>query len=210
MKYSKIEGDQVVNADSIALPANLVFRPNGSNQMIVSLDVYNQDQFKRDEKGNPYYEGKPTTIKIGDVVKVVKKQDNVNGKNYWFTEGGLMIPKEKDLFKLTDTPQNVSDTPTNTTVPTAEVNSSSVKSSIGISVGEYLLINYGYSLLASTILGVIGYKIASKRKKSKFLLTTMGIGIGITAGNYASKFHFKKIGFTNKANPLSQMINPEL
>ena len=196
MRYSKIEGDSVVNVDSIALPVNLVFRPT---YIVEKLDVYNKNQFRRDSSGLPYYDGAPTAIKVGDIIKVVSKQDNVNGKNYWFTEGGLMIPKESGFFKLTDDQQNVNDA-----IPDYAPEIVEEKSNV-IPVEKFLAIQFGYPLLAGVLLGFVGYKLASKYKKSKALFVMTGIATGITAGSYISKFHFKKVGFSKQSETLKQM-----
>ncbi len=192
MRYSKIEGDLPTDINSIVFPSNLIFKPTGG---ITKLDVYNKIQFQRDQSGKVFYDGKPTTLNVGDVLKIVSTQDGINGKNYWFTEGGLMIPKEKGLFKLTDAKQTIADT-----VPDAPHTTDSSDKSTDISQVKLYAINYGYPLLASIVLGFAGYKIATKHKKSKFLFSILGIGSGIGIGMYTSKIHLKNLGVVKKSD----------
>lgn len=172
------------NVDSVELPISLVFRPVNS---VTELETYNISQFKRDATGKAYFEGNATVIKTGDIVTAVKKQDNIDGKNYWITEGGLMIPKEADLFKITSEDQTVSDVAPVIAPAVIEDEKEAVEVE-----DKYYLIRGGYPLAGAIIGAFSAYKIAictgSKRAK---LIGFVGALIGAGAGYGVSKVHFK-------------------
>ncbi len=141
-------------------------------------------------------------------MKVVAKQDNMNGSNYWYTEGGLMLPKAAGLFKTTDMPATIDDTPPDYVTPAVDgtpKDTDAANKSANLSKNGYLIIEYGYPVAAGIVFGFIGYKLASKYKKPKFVLTLTAVLGGAALGSYASSFHFKKIGFKK---PTDQEVKP--
>lgn len=181
-----METEIPANVDEVVLPVSLIFKPVGN---LLELDTYNVSQFKRDGNGKVYFDGKPTTIKVGDIVTVTKKQDNIDGKNYWLTEGGLMIPKEAGLFKITDATQTVSDAPPIPTPPVVEDKGNGVDW-----IGKPFLVLGGVVVGSALSIGYVAYKIAScsNSKYSKLIGVIAAIGGGFAGYTVHNKFVLKK------------------